>query len=67
MSVWQVSLQGAHLRLGRTLAHKLHARGCNQPFKGRFWCPKKGWFNTKPCPFTCRTECDNFRRMCGAL
>jgi hypothetical protein len=31
--------------------------GCNEPYKKRYWCPKKKWFLTSPCSFTNKYEC----------
>ncbi len=39
--------------------------GCNEPFKDRFWCPKKRWFMRSRCPFINKWECHNFSRFCG--
>jgi hypothetical protein len=65
MSLWQVRTQGANINLGGTLRPLKNPNGCNQPFMGRYWCPKKRWFRGEPCPFVNRRECDNFNRLCG--
>lgn len=36
-----------------------NAEGCNEPFKDRFYCPKKKWFTKAPCPFESREDCRN--------
>ena len=41
--------------------------GCNEPFKNAFWCPKKKWFATEPCPFSNRLECMSFARFAGSI
>lgn len=33
--------------------------GCNEPYKDRFYCPKKKWFMKVPCPFEGREDCRN--------
>lgn len=40
---------------------------CNQYFKGKYYCPGKKWFMSEPCEFISKSECDNFRRMCGEI
>ncbi len=48
----------------KTRERKLLTRkGCNEPFKDRFWCPEQEWFMTESCPFINRHECKNFKRM----
>lgn len=66
MSLWQVHTQGASISLGHSTRSLAEPGGCNQPFRGRFWCPRKRWFRQEPCPFSSRRECDSFRRMCGS-
>jgi len=44
---------------------KITKNGCNEPFKDRYWCPKKEWFSKDPCPFVNQRECQNFKQMCG--
>ncbi len=43
----------------------LTRRGCNEPFKDRFWCPKQRWFMMERCPFMNQRECRNFAETCG--
>ena len=40
-------------------------RGCNEPFKDWFWCPKQKWFMRAQCPFANFHECESYKRMCG--
>jgi hypothetical protein len=67
MALWMVSPGNGTIRFGSKSREMITPTGCNEPFKNSFWCPGKKWFSKKPCPFTCRQECDNFRRMCGAI
>lgn len=67
MNLWQVSTTDSHIAFGPYRRKKLYPSGCNEPFKGRFWCPGRGWFLKGPCPFVNKQECGNFRRMCGAI
>ncbi|MHB8809338.1 MAG: hypothetical protein ACYC9M_04920 [Desulfobulbaceae bacterium] len=46
---------------------KFTRKGCNEPYKDRYWCPRKQWFRRAPCPFENREECDNYIKMCGCL
>lgn len=41
--------------------------GCNEPFKNRFFCPKREFFTKEKCPFENLTECYNFLKMCGRI
>ena len=43
----------------------LTKRGCNEPFKNHFWCPRKRWFMRSACVFVNQRECENYRRLCG--
>lgn len=67
MSVWMVHDEGTSLRMGGGSVVKLNERGCNQPWRGRFWCPRRRWFLKEPCPFSCAQECADFKRLCGEL
>lgn len=66
-NVWRVEAEGNIVKIGSQRCARLLPRGCNQPFKGRYWCPRKKWFSKEPCPFGSRGECDAFIRMCGSL
>lgn len=65
MSLWEVRTQGATISLGGRRREVKSPGGCNQPFQGRYWCPRRRWFRAEPCPFANRRECDNFTRLCG--
>ncbi len=67
MSVWRFSIQGTQVRNGDRTREKITRDGCNEPFKGRFWCPKLNWFRSEACPFVNRQECENYEVMCGCL
>ena len=64
--LWTVEIDGKDIVIGGRRRTKLHPSGCNQPYRNAFWCPKKHWFQSKPCPFVNRRECDNYARMCGS-
>jgi len=63
--LWQVKSDDQYIRFGDVTRRLREPSACNQRFKNAYWCPRKKWFNREPCPFSCRNECDNFRRMCG--
>lgn len=65
--LWKVETQGDAIVIGGRSRPKLNPRGCNQPFKNVFWCPRRSWFRNEPCPFVNRRECNNYAMMCGAL
>ncbi len=67
MPVWKFAIQGDVVSYSSRKRQKLTGDGCNEPFKNRFWCPKKQWFQREPCPFICRRECENYEVMCGCL
>jgi hypothetical protein len=67
MAVWRFEIYETEVRCGGKKRLKLTRKGCNEPFKGRYWCPKRHWFRNAPCPFENLTECDNYRKMCGCL
>jgi hypothetical protein len=56
-----------HITFGEKKRRRVTAKGCNEPFKGRYWCPRRRWFSASPCPFASRQECDTYRRLCGSL
>lgn len=65
MTIWQFSLQAGKVHHGTRKRRMLTGNGCNEPFKDRYWCPKKQWFSKEPCPFISRLECNNYSRMSG--
>ena len=65
--LWTVSTSKGNITFGAKSRRMVTARGCNEPFKGSFWCPGRKWFSKEPCPFTCKAECDNYKRMCGGI
>ncbi len=67
MAVWRFSIEGDCVQAGGKSRPRLNRTGCNEPFKGRYWCPKRQWFRKEPCPFICRHECELFEAMCGSL
>lgn len=67
MPVWTVTLQGKDIAFGDRKRRRLTENGCNEPFKNRFWCPKRHWFLSAPCPFASKHECEAWQRMCGNL
>lgn len=67
MAVWQFRIISNEVWMGKKRRTALTAQGCNEPFKDRYWCPTKHWFQKSPCPFVNRNECRNFERMCGSL
>jgi hypothetical protein len=67
MSLWKVETDEEFISFGEKRRKKTNAKGCNEPFKGRYWCPRLRWFAKAPCPFLNRQECDSYRRQCGAL
>jgi len=67
MPIWKFSTHGGKVRHGNKKREAVTGNGCNEPFKGRYWCPKRQWFRKKPCPFINRQECENFEIMCGSI
>ncbi|MEW6427248.1 MAG: hypothetical protein AB1568_04340 [Thermodesulfobacteriota bacterium] len=67
MSIWIFSIEGDTVKAGTAKRRKITRKGCNEPFKGRYWCPKRRWFRKEPCPFSNRNECECFEAMCGCL
>ena len=66
-SLWTVSTSNNTINFGGKSRSMVSTQGCNEPFKGSFWCPGRRWFSKEPCPFSCKAECDNYRRMCGGI
>ncbi|MGV1099815.1 hypothetical protein ACUUL3_10465 [Thiovibrio sp. JS02] len=67
MAIIRFSILGNVVRFGARERQKLSATGCNEPYKDRYWCPRKKWFSKEPCPFACKRECENYLTMCGSL
>ena len=67
MALWHFEIQGEEVSIGSRSRRKLTRTGCNEPFKDRYWCPKRQWFQREACPFATLRECDNFETMCGAI
>ena len=67
MAVWRFEINETEVRYGKKKRRKLTPKGCNEPYKGRFWCPEKQWFRRDPCPFVNKRECHNYIMMCGCL
>lgn len=67
MPVWKFTIQEDMVRYGDKQRKKITRKGCNEPYKGRYWCPKAMWFRKEICPFVNRKECENFVMMCGCL
>lgn len=65
MTIWKFSIQDRDVSYGKQKRKLLTRKGCNEPFKDRFWCPKKNWFRKEACPFVNRRECENFTSMSG--
>jgi len=65
MTIWQFTIQDREVQHGSRKRKLLTQKGCNEPFKDRFWCPKQKWFSKEPCPFINRRECENFSTMSG--
>ena len=67
MTIIQFSILGEVVRFGASERRKITGSGCNEPYKDRYWCPRKKWFNKEPCPFGCLRECENYQAMCGSV
>ncbi|MEW6501401.1 MAG: hypothetical protein ACOY8P_04320 [Thermodesulfobacteriota bacterium] len=67
MALWHFEIEGDVVTMGGRTRRKLTKNGCNEPFKGRYWCPKRQWFQRESCPFATLQECDNFETQCGAI
>jgi hypothetical protein len=65
MTIWRFSVKEKEVSYGSRKRKLLTQKGCNEPFKDRFWCPKQEWFIKEPCPFINRRECENFSIMSG--
>lgn len=67
MAVWRFEIRESEVRYGEKKRLKVTLNGCNEPYKDRYWCPKRQWFRSIPCPFENRKECENYIKMCGCL
>lgn len=67
MALWHFEIHGEKVIIGNRSRQKLTPTGCNEPFKDRYWCPKRQWFQREACPFANLRECDNFETQCGAI
>lgn len=67
MAVWRFDVRSQQVWMGKRHRPAVTRDGCNEPFKGRYWCPSRRWFQQEPCPFMNRNECRNFQWMCGCL
>jgi len=67
MAIIRFSILGNVVQFGAGQRQKITDSGCNEPYKDRYWCPRKKWFNQEPCPFPCLRECENYQAMCGSV
>jgi len=65
MSIWRFHVEDGTTTSGGCDGREELRRGCNKPYRGRYWCTKRGWFRNELCPFANLRECDNFEAMCG--
>ncbi len=65
MALWRFTLTGNTVHHGHRTRKQLTRNGCNEPFKDRYWCPRKKWFMKEACPFINQRECRNFEEMSG--
>ncbi len=66
-NVWRFQIVDGTVKNGSKQRKQLTSSGCNEPFKDRYWCPKKQWFSTNACPFANKRECENYALMCGGI
>jgi len=66
-SVWRFEVRDEVVMIGSRNRRKITPTGCNEPFKDRYWCPKRQWFQREACPFANLRECNNFENMCGRV
>jgi hypothetical protein len=67
MAIIRFSILGNVVQFGAGQRQKITDSGCNEPYKDRYWCLRKKWFNQEPCPFLCLRECENYQAMCGSV
>ena len=65
MAIWQFTVHDREVSYGGRKRRLLTPKGCNEPFKDRYWCPQTKWFTTEVCPFINRRECENYAQMSG--
>jgi len=65
--VWHFQIVDGTVTNGSRKRKQLTPTGCNEPFKDRYWCPKKQWFSKESCPFVSKRECENYALMCGGI
>lgn len=65
MAIWQFLVNDKDVSYGNRSRSALTHEGCNEPYKDRYWCPKKKWFAKEACPFINRRECENYTLMSG--
>jgi hypothetical protein len=65
MAIWKFLVNDKDVSYGNRTRKTLTNEGCNEPYKDRYWCPKKKWFTGEACPFINRHECENFTWMSG--
>ena len=65
MAIWKFTVNDKDVSYGARNRRLLTPKGCNEPFKERYWCPKNKWFGMEVCPFINRRECENFAQMSG--
>lgn len=67
MKILRFGIWGGRVVFGKIWREKMTLDGCNEPYKGRYWCPEKKWFIKASCPFANRKECNSFKRQCGKI
>jgi len=67
MAVWKFVVHDNAVTYGKKKRLKFTGNGCNEPYKDRYWCPRRQWFRRSPCPFENLRECENYILMCGCL
>ena len=67
MAIWNVTTGNGRIGFGGKSRAMPGSSGCNEPFKGSYWCPGRKWFSKEPCPFSSKSECANYRRLCGSI
>lgn len=65
--IWSFKIHDNTVTAGSRKRQQLSGNGCNEPFKNRYWCPKRQWFSKEICPFINRRECENYEVMCGSI
>lgn len=65
MAIWKFVINDKDVSYGSRSRKPLTHGGCNEPYKDRYWCPRKKWFSKETCPFINKRECENFTWMSG--